>query len=336
MRYTIIAIFFVVFYSHGLTSYAETPEKQVPSDANDANAPVQSEASSAASPESNSENSLTQAPTYSCSIHFPLDSVSFSEKRIDECFQGIDPKSISYIHVIATATPAGTNTHNLYLSTRRAGALEGYLRNRYKDTIVHAFGGGENPKSGKMARIIIVTQTPQKKDREKVVIHKPEVVTQYKTVTEIQYKDRPASGWKMSTATGITGGDRAYQFISVSGSKGFKWKSWQNLSAGVKYNVLRSNRRKDLVSTGLFVSKSWLVKKFKYDTLCNFTLAPGLNALFQKTPGTSEEIADTDDKATDYEIGAKLDFVKSRYVVSLETQTGRLFQSYGLGFGVIL
>jgi hypothetical protein len=275
------------------------------------------------------------APTYSCSIHFPLDSVRFSEQRIEECFAGIDPKTISYIHVIATATPAGSNKHNLYLSTRRAGALEGYLRNRYPDTEIHAFGGGENPRAGKMARIIIVTRKIQKKTREKVVMYKPETVTKIKQVTKIEYQDRPAIGVNVMSSSGVTAGNNAYHFMGLRAAKRVDW-GLENFSVGINYRMLRSNRLRDLTATGLFMSKHWLLKKLKQNIDVRVTATPILNMMFKKAPSETEGLAKSDNQSIDYGLGSAIEFIRSYYVLSLEAQYTSLYQSYGLGIGVDL
>ena len=97
-----------------------------------------------------------------CSLSFPLDSVRIEPSKIKECFKPSKIDNISYVHVIATASTDGSTGHNLYLSNRRAGAVETFINDLFPNLNVHAFGGGENPKFGKAARIFIVENLPSK------------------------------------------------------------------------------------------------------------------------------------------------------------------------------
>ncbi len=211
-------------------------------------------------------NKPEQARVFSCSIHFPLNSVQFEPSRVEECFHGIDLARISYVHVIATATQTGSLEHNLYLSTRRAGALEGYLKVKYPQLQVHAFGGGINPKFGKSARIIIV-ESSRHPDQEKpglsqaaLVPEKPQVRVEVRT----EYLQPRKNDVNISWLTGMAQyrpGDDAYQYMGLGVSKNFNAPRLGRMAAGLQYQVFRANPVYDIHAGAVFAEKMWSIHR---------------------------------------------------------------------------
>lgn len=203
-----------------------------------------------------------QARVFSCSIHFPLNSVQFEPLRVEECFQGIDLGRISYVHVIATATQTGSLEHNLYLSTRRAGALEGYLKVKYPQLQVHAFGGGINPKFGKSARIIIV-ESSRHPDQEKpglsqatMVPERPQVKVEVRTEYVHPRKNDVNINWLTGMAQYRPGND-AYQYMGLGVSKNFNAPTLGRMAAGLQYQMFRANPVYDIHAGSVFAEKMW-------------------------------------------------------------------------------
>ncbi len=204
----------------------------------------------------------------SCVILFPLDSVKFSETQVVDCINLAKIDNISYIHVIATATASGTGNHNLYLSTRRAGAIEAFINNRYPQVKVHAFGGGENPKFGKVARIFIVESQMKPQELKPGVqiasVGPPEVIERIKTkyVKQIAYQEKPKLGWHSTTTMGLaeTGlGDERYRYVGLRVDKELKIPRFGLVFLGLEHKILQSNDAIDVRSTSFFAAKSWQI-----------------------------------------------------------------------------
>ena len=269
------------------------------------------------------------APTkvYSCAIHFPLDSVRFDIASMDQCFAEISIDRISYIHVIATATPDGSNKHNLYLSTRRAGSIEGFLRNKYPDIEIHAFGGGENPKFGKMARIIIVESAldprADKSGPEKVVDTTPP-----KIISKLVYRDVPRRnlGIALEMATGVARFNPTndnYQF--VSGEAGYALPNpWvKNVTVGARYGLKRADLRRDVHSFDVFAAK-----KYSLGSVYNI----GLSASGRIFSG----LAFTNSAAVDMAASTIFQAEKKNFMSAIEVGYGRHFLWVGLSVGSVI
>lgn len=195
---------------------------------------------------------------YSCAVYFPLDSVQFEPQRVDECFVNINLSRVSYVHVIATATLSGTMEHNLYLSTRRAGALEGYLKVKYPQLQVHAFGGGVNPKFGKSARIIIV-ESSKDPDKDKAGLT-PATIQQPQVRVEIQkeYIHPKKNDVNIQWYSGVSQfrpNPSSYQYFGLGVSKNLVAPTIGRFAAGMQYQIFRSNQVYDIHSGTLFGEK---------------------------------------------------------------------------------
>lgn len=209
---------------------------------------------------------LSAARVISCAVKFPLDSVRFSREQVSNCLKTTNIKNISYIHVIATATADGSGKHNLYLSTRRAGAIEAYLNNEYPEIQVHAFGGGENPKFGKVARIFIVENAAPSHDIAQGVqlaaAGPPEVIEKIttRTVTKEVYVPNPERGIEVY---GFTGAGRfaddpsPYSMEGFQLSKNVKLPYVRHLDVGIRRLSLQSDERLDIHSTSLTAKRTW-------------------------------------------------------------------------------
>jgi hypothetical protein len=208
---------------------------------------------------------------FSCALHFPLDSVRFDESMVGDCFKEVSVERISYIHVIATASPDGSSRHNLYLSTRRAGAIEGYLRNRFPNVEIHAFGGGANEKFGKMARVFIVESAPAPQidhaGPSLVIDSTPPPQVQAK----VEYVHPEKIGVDISGGSGLAYFSAAsgnYQFVNFSGAYTLPNRWMSDLQLGVRYSIHRSNQYLDVHTHHMFVNKTWharTIKKFRFD-----------------------------------------------------------------------
>jgi hypothetical protein len=214
------------------------------------------------------EKTIEAARVISCAIRFPLDSVKFSEAQVTTCLKTAKMDSISYIHVIATASATGSGKHNLYLSTRRAGAIEAYLNNHYPTLKVHAFGGGENPRFGMMARIFIVENNGNSNSLVPGVqlasAGPPEVIerTVTKYVTKIEYTERPKRGLGLSLHSGPAKTELSndiYNYFAVKFSKAMRLPLIGNIIFGLRHKVLQSNNVLDINSTNLLVGRDFKV-----------------------------------------------------------------------------
>ena len=212
--------------------------------------------------------SIESARIISCAIKFPLDSVRFSEEQITKCMKSANLDAISYIHVIATASSSGSTPHNLYLSTRRAGAIEAYLNNHYPKIQVHAFGGGENPKFGKVARIFVVENNQKPNEIapgvQVATAGPPEVIekTITKYITKTKYQDRPKQDINFYINSGMAKTDLStdqYQYLSVKANKLFKTSIYMlnDFTLGLRARVLQSDYVSDVNSFNLAMGKHW-------------------------------------------------------------------------------
>jgi outer membrane protein OmpA-like peptidoglycan-associated protein len=207
-----------------------------------------------------SDSAPTPTRVSSCAVHFPLDSVRFDESLVAHCFTDVRPERISYIHVIATASPDGTSTHNLYLSTRRAGAIEGYLRNRFPDVEIHAFGGGANPKFGKMARIFVVEAAVGATDAAGPTPVVDTTLPAPKVQAEIRYLEPKKFGASISAASGYAmynSDSSPYQYAAFNGSYRFERGWLSRFELGMRYAIHRSNARLDVHTQHVYANKTW-------------------------------------------------------------------------------
>lgn len=209
---------------------------------------------------------VSSARVVSCAIVFPLDQVRFSESQIDECMKSVKVDAVSYIHVIATSSTTGSASHNLYLSNRRAGAIEAYLTNRYPNIHVHAFGGGVNPKFGKVARIFIVENLGKPDDIDAGVqvasIGAPEIIekTTVQVVTRTEYKTPPRKGIDVITEagparTGLSGD--VYNYVGARVTAQGKVPFFPKLAATLSHRLLQSNEAVDINATSIGVARLW-------------------------------------------------------------------------------
>lgn len=215
----------------------------------------------AAPPAASGVSAAAPVRVWSCAVGFPLDSVRFSTERVEQCLAKADPQRIAYMHVVATATATGSHNHNLYLSTRRAGAIEGFLRNRFPDTEIHAFGGGINAKFGKVARIFIVEGGHE--EHEEILLAQA-VAPKAPLAPVVKYRERqthlqmaPVMAWGQMTKSG-----RRYQIAGLQLlAKPAAVRDWLGLSLpdlplrlGGYYQLWRSNNTWDIHRYGLKVS----------------------------------------------------------------------------------
>ncbi|MBP9707197.1 MAG: hypothetical protein KBD78_06095 [Oligoflexales bacterium] len=269
-----------------------------------------------------------QTRIFSCSIEFPLNSVQFDTKLVDECFKGIVLERVSYVHVIATATTTGTSDHNLFLSTRRAGSIEGYIKNKYPQMQVHAFGGGANPKFGKSARIIIVESAPNAEQEadglSSVIVKAPEV----KIKIQKEYILPKKFGYDVNLMTGLAEYQEdgaMYQLVNVRVYRPTKFPLLKEVDLGVGYGLNRSNNNLDIQTMSVLLGKMYRV----YD-LANFHKFD-LGADF--FAGTS---AIQDQSEMDYGFTAKLRYGYESISASLHINASKHFNSVTLGGGVLL
>ncbi len=169
---------------------------------------------------------------YSCSVEFPNDSDVFDPNRIKNCIKDIDPLNVTYVHVVATATTTGTAEHNLDLSNRRASAVGQLIHEAFPNVKdIHVFGGGQNPRLGRLARVFIIVQPPTAagsgESPEPVVIHEVEVKQEIRYVNRYLY--RPRYGFELLTQYGISDSDN-YDFDHRYLSIGLRRRFFQGAS----------------------------------------------------------------------------------------------------------
>ncbi len=212
------------------------------------------------------ETKAEAARVVSCAVEFPLDSVQFSEQQVTACMNSANLDNVSYIHVIATATSTGSGTHNLYLSTRRAGAIEAFLNNRYPNIQVHAFGGGINPKFGKMARIFVVENRKKGEEISPGIqvasAGPPEIIerTTTKFVTQMEYRDRLKQNIDVNVDTGAALSNFSsdvYDYLAFNVKKTLRTKLTGVISTGIRHRMLSSNDVIDINSTSLMAGRDW-------------------------------------------------------------------------------
>ncbi len=275
LRYLLLIPFILSYTAHAEEPKPSTVEDRDQPAADDAStdssekSPVSVEQTPVTENEQDEIDRFQHAKVFSCAIDFPLNGVQFNEKRLEDCFTNIKRERISYIHVIATATLAGSYDHNLFLSTRRAGAIEGYLKNHFPEVTVHAFGGGRNPKFGKSARIFIV-ESPENPDQEtpeqKVVVEQyPQIKVEYKT--EYKYLPPKRLGLNVQALGGAADFNKSksdvslYQYLGIAGSYETTLPYMGrlgNFAVGMRYVMNRANSQLD-IHEGSFI----LEKMFK-------------------------------------------------------------------------
>lgn len=213
-------------------------------------------------------SSIESARVISCAVQFPNDSVKFSEEHVTNCIKSANMEHVSYIHIIATASSTGTDSHNLFLSTRRAGAIEAYLNNRYPNVQIHAFGGGENPKFGKVARIFLVENNKTGEEIAPGVqvasLGAPEVIEKIRTqiVTKTEYIEQPKKGLYFNIDGGSARSDlssNSYQYLSVQVEKQLSMPiiMLDDFLLGIRYKNLKSDYVSDISSVSLTLNKIW-------------------------------------------------------------------------------
>ncbi len=268
---------------------------------------------------------------YACEIRFPLNSVQFTEKNVEDCFKNVDRSRISYIHVVATATPEGTLTHNLYLSTRRAGAIEGYLKNRFADIEIHAFGGGVNPKFGKAAQIFIVesAKIPEKEEPINQVVElkqappPPAKAPEVQIVTKTEYIKLKKSGLEVRVASGFSTfrpqtGD--YQFVGAG-----LFMPVRSYHFGLEYSVHRSNQVYDVHSVKLGGERLYRLWRISG------------NAKLEAGPQAYSGLSVIDkDRRLDYGMGGLLKYTSGDYTGNVTVGLSKHFRWLGIGVGALL
>lgn len=215
---------------------------------------------------------ISTARVISCAIVFPLDQVKFSEQQVTDCMKSANIDAVSYVHVIATSSATGSGPHNLYLSNRRAGAIEAYLTNRYPNLQVHAFGGGENPKFGKMARIFIVENQGKPEDITAGIqvasAGPPEIIerttTQY--VTKVEYRDALKKNLDVTLSSGpartdFSGDVYNYAAVRISTTQRLPYTGF--LTIGISHKMLQSNDVIDVNASSVNIARSWNLTKIR-------------------------------------------------------------------------
>ena len=105
-----------------------------------------------------------------CKVQFPHNSIVFNQKKLSSCLSSIPAdQNISYVHIQATATPPGTVKYNLKLSETRAKVVKDFVLNKYPQTTLNIFGGGENPNRGRQATVHLIMNKIEKTPAAKVV-----------------------------------------------------------------------------------------------------------------------------------------------------------------------
>lgn len=272
----------------------------------------------------------TKTKIYACEIRFPLNSVQFNEKNVEDCFKGVDRQRISYIHVVATASPEGTITHNLYLSTRRAGAIEGYLKNRFSDIEIHAFGGGINPKFGKAAQIFVVEsgKIPEHEEPIKQVVELKQAPVQVKApevqiVTKTEYIQPKKAGIELRIGSGISQfrpQSSDYQFVGAA-----VFMPLRSYNFGLEYGVHRSNQVYDVHSAKLNAERMYRLWRVSGTS----KLEAGPLAY------TGVSIIDKD-RQMDYGMGAILKYKSGDYTGNVTLGLAKHFRWLGFGVGALL
>lgn len=217
-------------------------------------------------PETSLLNTVSAARVISCAIVFPLDQVKFSEQQVTDCMKSANLDAVSYVHVIATSSSTGSGPHNLYLSNRRAGAIEAFLTNRYPNLQVHAFGGGENPKFGKMARIFIVENKGKPEDISAGIqiasAGPPEIIerTTTKYVTNTEYRDAPKKNIAFTMSSGPARTDFSPDIYNYAGLRASTTQTLPvtgEINIGVSHKMLQSNEVVDINASSINVGRLW-------------------------------------------------------------------------------
>ena len=280
--------------------------------------------------QSTTTKSIEAARVISCAIQFPLDSVKFSEKQVTSCLNSAKLESVSYIHVIATASSTGSGTHNLYLSTRRAGAIEAYINNRYPDLKVHAFGGGENPKFGKMARIFIVENHGKPNQlatgAQLASAGPPEIIerTTTKFITKTEYRERPKDDYDVSVDSGAAAtnfGNAAYNYVAMKMTKKLRFDFFGDVIFGLRHRVLQSNEGIDINSTNFMIGRDFNLAHFY-----------GRRVFYGQTIETGPMM--TNNRSIEFGTSATLGLQTADFRVSMVATMSNHLNTIGLGLGL--
>lgn len=272
-----------------------------------------------------------------CTIHFPHDSIVFRKKRIDECLKGLDSKLITYIHIFATASTKGSPEYNLNLSNKRAVVVEKEVRKRYPAIkIVHSFGGGENPTFGRLARIFVVAQKPEKKVMQ-IAEQPPQVVKEvpkepeirYITKTKIKYVERSLRGLRILTYYGKSAykdQEYKYQKIAVgaylSKEEYAKLIGLNNLDLGLLLDKNQSDEKTDIDSYLLSARTTWnLLKFYNGDITISAVLNGGIIRNYRK-------------RTYDLGVGSDLAWTKNGFHIGIDFKKSYQLTSFGLFAGV--
>ncbi len=220
---------------------------------------------------------------YSCNILFPHNSIVFRQERVEECINNIDPEHITYVHVVATATTSGSANYNLELSNRRAKVIGDAIKKSLKIVDnVHVFGGGQNPRFGRQARIFIVVQPHNEGDKEET----PVVKTEIEIKRELVLAKRSARGLDFQLETGyadIDGGSFNHDYLNLKLRKIFflpERVNWRWFVGG-NYALLTSTERRDftLLLAELGARYVWSIPKYEDSYLyCESSLLSGVTS----------------------------------------------------------
>jgi hypothetical protein len=284
--------------------------------------------------ETSKDKTIASARVISCAIRFPVDSVRFSENQIKKCMQAVNIKSVSYVHIIATASSSGSGTHNLYLSSRRAGGLEAYFNNHYPELKVHAFGGGENPRFGMMARIFIVENNAKPDALARGIqlasIGPPEVIerTITKIVRQTEYKSQPPKEIRMDVLTGsamTSLSTKSYDYLAIKISRvmtvPYISQLLGKLTFGLEHHLLQSNQMIDMHLSNLLIGR-----RFKLPKLY------GKQLTFEQTIEAGQLLSNT--RTIDWGTTSSFGIQYHNYQVSLVGKKSHYLTEFGLGLGL--
>jgi hypothetical protein len=280
------------------------------------------------------DQTIASARVISCAIRFPIDSVRFSEVQIKKCMQAVNIKSVSYVHIIATASSSGSGTHNLYLSSRRAGGLEAYFNNHYPDLKVHAFGGGENPRFGMMARIFIVENNAKPDSLAPGVqlasIGPPEIIE--RTVTKIvkttEYKPRPSKEIRMDVLSGTALSNQSkqtYDYLAIKLTRTVTMPYISHflgkLTVGLEHRLLQSNQMVDMHLSNVLLGRRFQLPKLY-----------GKQLTFEQTIEAGQLLSNT--RTIDWGTTSSFGIQYHNYQVSLVATKSNYLATFGLGLGL--
>ncbi|SMF00077.1 hypothetical protein [Pseudobacteriovorax antillogorgiicola] len=191
---------------------------------------------------------LKETKVFTCNVLFPNDSVAFREERISECFTEVDPELITYIHIVSTASTTGTAAYNLDLSVRRSQKVKRFIEKQFPNVKqIHEFGGGQNPRFGRQARIFIVVQPKTEQEAKEET---PIVIKEVEIEKELILAKRGARGLEFANQIGLACVDcydLDHRSLGVSLRKPIFLKNMPSirLLGGVQLNHFQSASKKD-------------------------------------------------------------------------------------------